>query len=154
MRLSQPPAEPGDAIEDPGELGMGRDLALIEDDVALRIDAGGDESGGNLARAGGEFGWILPHCDRVQIDDAIDAVEVVLQMDEVADRAEIVAEVQVSRGLHTGEDSVHVRGSIAGGRAPVWAGYRANGWDGQALRRMAPRISAGAAARSASASPA
>ncbi len=29
----------------------------------------------------------------------------------------------------------------------MWAGYRANGWDGQAPRRRAPRISAGAAAR-------
>ena len=43
------PAETGHAIEDPGELGMLRNLALIEDDVFLRIDAGGEERGRHLA---------------------------------------------------------------------------------------------------------
>ena len=50
------PAEAGDAVEDPGELGVGEDLALVEDDVLLRVDAGGDEGGGDLA--GG--GWPAP----------------------------------------------------------------------------------------------
>ncbi len=33
------PAEAGDAVEDPGQLGMAGHLALVEHDVLLRIDA-------------------------------------------------------------------------------------------------------------------
>jgi len=36
------PAQPGDAIEHPGELGVLGDLALVEHDVPPRIDAAGD----------------------------------------------------------------------------------------------------------------
>ena len=43
------PAQAGDAVEHPGELGMLGDLALVEDDVPLGIDAGGDEGGRDLA---------------------------------------------------------------------------------------------------------
>ena len=45
------PADARDAIEDPGELGVLGDLALVEDDVLLRIDAGGDEGRRHLADA-------------------------------------------------------------------------------------------------------
>ncbi len=43
------PAEPRHAVEDPGQLRMGRNLALVEDDAALGIDAGGEIGGGHLA---------------------------------------------------------------------------------------------------------
>ena len=74
LRHAVEPAHAGDAIEHPGELGVLGDLALVEDDVLLRIDAAGDESRGHLARRARQFGRVLPHRDRVQIDDAIDAV--------------------------------------------------------------------------------
>ena len=54
--------------------------------------------------ARGQLGRILPHRDRVQIDDAINAVVAVLQLDEALDGAEIVAEVQVAGGLHPRKD--------------------------------------------------
>jgi hypothetical protein len=38
------PADARDAVEDPGELGVLRHAALVEDDVLLRVDAGGDEA--------------------------------------------------------------------------------------------------------------
>ena len=41
---------------------------------------------------------------RMQVDHAIDAVGRVLQRDELLDRAEIVAEVEVARRLDAGED--------------------------------------------------
>ena len=53
----------------------------------LKIDTGGDEGGCDLTRAGDEFGRVLPHCDRVQVNDAINTVEIILQPNEVANRA-------------------------------------------------------------------
>ena len=41
---------------------------------------------------------------RMQVDDAIDAVVVVLQRDEFADGAEIVAEMQIAGRLDAGKD--------------------------------------------------
>ena len=76
------------------------DLALVEHDVLLGIDPAGDEGRGDLADRLGQLDGILPHRDRVQIDDAIDAVVAVLQLDEALDGAEIVAEVQIAGGLH------------------------------------------------------
>ena len=53
-----------------------------------------------LERKGDDFRGRIVGGDGVQIDDAIDAVDVVLQLDEPADRAQIVAEMQIARGLH------------------------------------------------------
>src|SRR5262249_20596769 len=44
------PTQAGHAVEYPGELRMLRDLALVEYDVFLGIDAAGDEGCGHLAR--------------------------------------------------------------------------------------------------------
>ena len=79
------------------------DLALVEDDVLLRIDARGDERRRHLADAGLQFGGVLRHGDGVQIDDAIDAVMRALQFDEFDDRAEIIAEMQIAGRLHAGK---------------------------------------------------
>ena len=46
---------------------MGGDGGVVEQDVALRIDAAGN--GG-----GGEFLGVLPDGDRVQVHDAVDIV--------------------------------------------------------------------------------
>ena len=100
------PAEPRDAVEDPGELGVLGDLALVEDDVLLRIDAAGDEGGGHLADRLRQLGRVLPDRDGVQVDDAIDAVVGLLQLDELHDRAEIVAEMQVAGRLHAGKHAL------------------------------------------------
>src|SRR5262249_14712638 len=49
------PAQAGDAVEDPGKLGVLSNLALIENYVFGRIDAAGDESGGHFARVLRQF---------------------------------------------------------------------------------------------------
>ena len=85
---------------------MLRHLALVEDDVLLGVDAAGDEGRGDLARVGLQRDRVLRHRDRVQVDDAIDAVEILLQLDEFDDRAEIVAEMQIAGGLHAGENAL------------------------------------------------
>ena len=42
--------------------------------------------------------------DRMQVDDAIDAVVALLQLHEAADRAEIIAEMEVAGRLDAGKD--------------------------------------------------
>jgi hypothetical protein len=42
----------------------------------------------------------------VHIDDAIDAVELVLQLDPVLDCAEIISEMEILRGLDAREDAL------------------------------------------------
>ena len=54
--------------------------------------------------AASSFG-ILRLGDGVQVDHAIEAFVVVLQAREVADRAEIVAEVEIAGRLHAGQDA-------------------------------------------------
>ena len=78
-------------------------LALVEHDVFRRIDAAGDESRRHLADSVRQFGRVLPHGDRVQIDNAINAVVTVLQLDEALDGAKIIAEMQVAGRLHAGK---------------------------------------------------
>ena len=79
---------------------MRRDLALVEDDTRHRIDAGGEQRSGNLPRTGPQLLWILHYRYCVQIDDAIDAVVLRLQLYPIADGPEIVSEVQIAGGLH------------------------------------------------------
>ena len=119
------PAHARDAIEHPGELGVLGDLALVEDDVLLRIDAAGEERRGHLARRARQFGRILPHRDGVQVDHAIDAVVALLQRDEFGDRAEIIAEVQIAGRLHAGKHAFLERHGLTPSR--LW---RATSHDG------------------------
>jgi hypothetical protein len=42
-------------------------------------------------------------CQRMHVDNAIDAVIAFLQRHELADRAEIIAEMEISGRLNTGE---------------------------------------------------
>ncbi len=97
------PADPRHAIEDPGQLRVSGDLALVEHDVLLRIDAAGDEGGGDFAGVARELGRTAPHVhplrDGVQVDHAIQAVVGFLQFDEIDDRAEVIAEMQIARRL-------------------------------------------------------
>ncbi len=82
LELGHPvePAERGQAAEQPAELGMGADHALVEDDAALGVDAGGDIGGRHLAGRGAQFARVLRQGQRVQVDDAEDALVIVLQL--------------------------------------------------------------------------
>src|SRR5207248_1993833 len=101
------PAERRQAAQKPSQLGMRADHALVEDDAALGVDAGGDIGGGDLARRLAQLVGVLRLGQRVQIDNAEDAVVIVLQRDPVADRAEIIAEMQIAGRLDAGKNSVH-----------------------------------------------
>ena len=104
LRHAREPAHAGDAVEDPGKLGVLDDPALVEDDVALRVDAGRQERRRHLARRLDELDGILPGGDGVLVDDAIDAVVAGLQLRKAADGAEIVAEMQIAGRLDARKD--------------------------------------------------
>ncbi len=103
LRHAVHPAEAGDAIEDPGKFRMLRHRRLIEDDMLFRVDAGGDEGGGDRADLARHVLVDELRRQRMQVDDAIDAVVVFLQRHELADRAEIVAEMEVAGRLNAGK---------------------------------------------------
>ena len=103
LRHPAQPADARDTVEDPGQLGVSGDLALVEDDVLLRIDAARNERRGDLAGIARKLCRAAPYVhalrDRVQVDDAIEAAVVLLQLDEIDDRAEVIAEMQIAGRL-------------------------------------------------------
>ena len=141
LRHAAHPAHAGDAVEDPGELRVLGHHRLVEDDLLVAVDAGREEGRGDLARLRGELGGILPYGDRVLVDHAVEAFVVVLQAREVADGAEIVAEMEVTRGLHAGKDAPLETARIVGGEVRVGrlrgAGRRVGHGCGLRVRSMA-----------------
>ncbi len=94
------PAHARHAVQHPGEFPMGGYFGLVEDDLFLCINTGGNIGGCDFACVMRQFFWILPDRDRVHIHNAIDAFMGLLQTDEIADRAQIVSEMQISGGLN------------------------------------------------------
>ena len=76
------------------------DLALVEHDVLLGINAGSEKSGGHLARVAGQLMRLLPNGDGMKIDHAIKAVVACLHLDESLYGSEIVAQVEIAGWLH------------------------------------------------------
>ena len=109
-------AHVGDGVEQPHELGVLRHVRLHDDDGALGVDAGREEHVGQLDRVAAQHGALLAHGDGVQVDDAEDAVVGLLHGDEVADRAQVVAEVQRAARLDAGEDARAALARAVGGR--------------------------------------
>src|SRR3546814_10011088 len=85
---------------------MVRVLRLVEQDVLPRVDAGRDHRRGEFAgRAAQVIGVEQARRDRMHVDHAEDALELVLQRDPVAHRAEIIAEMEIAGGLDAREDA-------------------------------------------------
>ena len=82
----------------------------------LGSSPGGDQPGRDLAGVVRKLSGILWHGDRVQIDDAINAVVLPLHRDPILDRAEVVAEVQIAGRLYAGKNPLHVRNAPPGAR--------------------------------------
>jgi len=81
--------------------------------VAGGVDARSDEGGGHLAGVAGELVGVLEGGDGVQIDHAIEAVVVGLQLHETRDGPEIIAEMQIARGLNAREHAGFMRHASA-----------------------------------------
>ena len=108
LELGHPvqPAEAGDAVEDPGQFGMGPHRRLGEDHRARRIEAGRQIGGGDLTGLGGQQGRILPDGNGMQVGDEQETGRArVLQLGEPLQGPEVVAQMQGARGLDAGQDA-------------------------------------------------
>ena len=104
------PAEAGGAVEEPLQFAVRGDLCLIEQDGFGRIDPAGNQRRRHFAGVGGEFGWHMRLADGVEIGQKEEAFAaggrgIVLHGHPVADRAQIVAEVEIAGGLDAGNDA-------------------------------------------------
>jgi hypothetical protein len=105
------------------QLDMGGNLRLIEQDRAFGIDAAGYQRGHHLAGVGGQLGGHMRLADRVEIGEEIQALAaiglgVILHAHPVADRAQIVAKVEVAGRLDAGDDAHEVWSVV---RSLEWA---------------------------------
>mmetsp|Transcript_14616 Transcript_14616/g.61732 ORF Transcript_14616/g.61732 Transcript_14616/m.61732 type:complete len:347 (+) Transcript_14616:1728-2768(+) len=106
--------EPADwrrAVEQPAQLGVRRHVRLDEDVGALGVQPGGEVDG--RGRPGGLDKLLRVMSsggDGVEVDDAVEGVELLLHLHPVFDRAEVVTEVDGARGLDAGEDALAALG--------------------------------------------
>ena len=98
------PADGRDRRQQPGELGVLRAMALDEQRAAVRVEPEGEQRGRHLARPRAQDRRIVGARQGVVVDDAVDRLELGLQRDVVADRAQVVAEVDDPGRLDPRED--------------------------------------------------
>ena len=94
----------GDRREQPAELGVLVDVGLAKEDAALGIETRGEKDRGRVVEALAELGGFVGDRDRVQVDEAEDAVAALLAFDVLGDRPDVVAQVLSPRGLDAAED--------------------------------------------------
>ncbi len=86
---------------------MSRHARLVEEDAALWVDPAGDQSGRHVADICEALGAALMDTDRVEIGEEEEAARVaghlVLHARPVADRAQIIAEVEIAGRLDAGK---------------------------------------------------
>ena len=119
LELGHPPqfTEGCHAVEEPGQLGVGPDVALNEQQRSRPVEPGRDEHGGEPTRRLGELGRIPRLRHRVQVDDAEDGLVVAglgrpgrrLGVDPPSHGAEVVAEMHLTAGFDPGKDPRHGR---------------------------------------------
>ena len=115
LRHARGLTEAGQALQDPSQLGVGWHLRLDEERRALRVDAQRDELCGARDGAAAQLLRVLLNGDRVQIRDEVERVVVVLQVDPLFDRPQVVTQVvRVGGRLDAGEDARFVRGVVGG----------------------------------------
>ena len=96
-------AEHGIAVQHPAQLGVGGDVGLDEDGTLLRVQAAGDILGHLSEHPAAQLGRVLAHRDGVQVGHEEIAVKFLNHLRPVADRAQVVAQVQLPAGLDAGE---------------------------------------------------
>ena len=75
------------------------------DQQPVRIEAEREVAGGEVAHELAQPGCILDRGQSVEVGQEVVALVLILQTDELADRAEVVADVQVARGLDAGQNA-------------------------------------------------
>ena len=83
---------------------MLRPVALDEQGAAVRVEPEGEQGGGHFAGPCPEHVGVVRARQGVVVDDAVDRLVLGLQAHVVADRAEVVAEVDGPGRLDPGED--------------------------------------------------
>jgi len=86
---------------------MGGNSTLVKDNRAFGVDPSGNQTGSDFARIRSQLGGVLWHGDGMQVDYAINAIEILLRLNPVLDRAKVIAEMQIPGRLYTREDSFH-----------------------------------------------
>ena len=98
------PTDRRHAVQNPGQLGMGRNMRLHEDRRHVGIDTTRNVQRGNFTRLGGQLLRVLQYGDSVHVHDAEEALVVMLFLDPLAECAEIIADSKVARRLNAGQD--------------------------------------------------
>ena len=99
----------GDGVEHPCELGVRGNVRLHEQHALFGVDAAGDEQRHQLERIPPQRRGLLLDGDRVQVCHRIDAVVFLLQLDEVADGADVVADGDRAARLNGGKQTLLFR---------------------------------------------
>ncbi len=79
---------------------MGGNFRLVEDDLFFSIHTGGNVGCSHFARVACKLFRVLPDCDCVHIDHAIDAFVSILKPHKMANGAQIIAQMKVAGGLN------------------------------------------------------
>ena len=99
-------AELGVATQYPCKLCVLRNLTLDEENALFRVDAEREHHRVGGKRVFAEFRRVLAHGDGVQVGKRVHAFIVVLQRDEVLQRAEVVAEREHARRLNHAQNAL------------------------------------------------
>ena len=97
----------GRALQQPGQLGVGRHVALHEQGAGLGIQAGGQQQRGHGQGGLAQLGGVAGLGQGVQVDHAVEAVALALVLDPPPHGAQEVAEVRFAGGLDAREHSGH-----------------------------------------------
>ena len=84
---------------------MLRHRRLHHDGRMLRVNARRQEQRGRLQDLRAQLGRLLINRDRVQIDNAEDALVIALNLNPILQRSQIVPNVLIARRLNAGKDS-------------------------------------------------
>ena len=98
-------AEARHGAQQPSRLGVRGDVALREDGRALGVEPGREQHRREVERLLAEIVRVVLDADRVEVDDAEEALAALLRRRVLAEAADQVAEVLVARGLDAGKDA-------------------------------------------------
>ena len=80
-------------------------MALDEERALVRAETAGEQHRGQLAGLAMKLFRVEGRSDRVQVDDAEEVLLLVLSLDPLLERADVVAELGVATGLDAAEDA-------------------------------------------------
>ena len=82
-------------------------MALHENSCYFRVETNCEKCGGKFESARAQDARTIGHCERMKVDDAMEGVAFVLAHDPIAQSPKIIAQMDDSGGLDTGQDARH-----------------------------------------------